>query len=139
MSEIAIIAFWMALPSWLHGLGSGVLTAWVTPALFATNALGGWLVGLQFPLSSQLHLKRSGGLPRSVGILYAADLVGAFLGAFAVGIVLLPALGTLGTCVFVVTLKTCSLLLLLFVCRDQAAQIPGIARPQNPHLPPTMS
>ena len=138
-AEIANIAFWLTLPSWLRAHGSGTPITSVTPILLAMNALGGSLVGLQFPLCCQLYLSRHGEASRSAGVLYAADLVGACMGAVAVGITLLPALGTTGTCVFVATLKTCSLLLLLVTSRIHAPQMPGIALPQNPHLPPTTS
>jgi hypothetical protein len=82
------------------------------PALLLLNALGGCLVGLQFPVSSQLYMVLRGKAGYTAGVLYAADLVGAFLGAVAVGIALLPVLGTAGTCLFVVVLKGCSLALL---------------------------
>jgi len=75
--------------------------------------LGGCLVGLQFPLSSQLHLAARGEPGYTAGVLYAADLIGAFLGAVAVGIALVPVVGTTGTCLFLVILKVCSLSLLV--------------------------
>jgi hypothetical protein len=63
-------------------------------------------------LSSQSYLK-TGTASHSAGALYAADLTGAFLGALTVGIALLPALGTVATCLFMVVVKACSLMLLL--------------------------
>lgn len=112
-SELALIVYWLTLPVLLLALSRLVGAVWVLPALLLLNALGGCLVGLQFPLSSQLHLSARGEPGYTAGVLYAADLVGAFLGAIAVGIVLLPVLGTAGTCLFVAVLKVCSLLLLL--------------------------
>jgi predicted membrane-bound spermidine synthase len=100
------------LPLVLSALASTRALELVMPALLLLNALGGCLVGWQFPLSSQLYL-RTGTASHSAGALYAADLTGAFWGALTVGIALLPALGTVATCLFMVVLKACSLMLLL--------------------------
>lgn len=112
-SEVMLIAYWLILPLLLTALSSSTTTWVVAPVLLLLNTLGGWLVGLQFPLSSQLHLAVRGEPGYTAGVLYAADLAGAFLGAIAVGIALLPVLGTTGTCLFVVSLKVCSLVLFL--------------------------
>jgi len=125
-SEIALIVYWLTLPLLLIALSSSTTALVVTPVLLLLNTLGGWLVGLQFPLSSQLHLAARGEAGHTAGVLYAADLVGAFLGAMAVGIALLPVLGTTGTCFFVVTLKACSLALFATAPNAQTAQMPAI-------------
>jgi spermidine synthase len=126
LSEVALIAYWLVLPLLLIALSSSPSALLVTPVLLFVNALGGWLVGLQFPLSSQLHLSARGEPAYTAGVLYAADLAGAFLGALAVGIALLPVLGSTGTCLFVVVLKVCSLLLVLTTPRLHAPQMPAI-------------
>ncbi len=110
-SEIALVAFWAALPSLFAALTLGRTAAVVTWTLLLLNVVGGLLVGLQFPLSTQLYLAARGAVSHTAGVLYAADLTGAFFGAIAVGIVLLPTLGATGTCLFVVVLKLCSLAL----------------------------
>jgi len=110
-SELALIGYWCALPLLLKALSTSAATWAVPPALLLLNAMGGCLVGLQFPLSSRLHLSTRGEPGYTAGVLYAADLVGAFLGAVAVGIALLPVLGASETCLFVVMLKGCSLAL----------------------------
>ncbi len=124
--ETALIGFWAVLPLLLNGLASAGRALLAIPVLLLLNALGGWLVGLQFTLSSQLHLAAQGEVSQSAGLLYAADLLGAFLGAIAVGIALLPALGVAGTCIFIVVLKTCSLALFLTASGSQAPQSPGM-------------
>jgi spermidine synthase len=111
-SEVGVIVYWLALPLLLSALASTRALGLVMPALLLLNALGGCLVGWQFSLSSQLYL-RTGPASHSAGVLYAADLTGAFLGALAIGIALLPVVGTAGTCVFVVVLKASSLMLLV--------------------------
>ena len=71
------------------------------------NALAGLLVGMEFPLASKMYLgERAGGVSGEIaGILYASDLLGAFLGSILVSVMLLPALGVLETCLLVVVLK----------------------------------
>ncbi|KPL16687.1 MAG: hypothetical protein AMJ93_15555 [Anaerolineae bacterium SM23_84] len=125
-SEIMFIAYWLILPLVLTALSSSTTTWVVPPVLLLLNTFGGWLVGLQFPLSSQLHLAVRGEPGYTAGVLYAADLAGAFLGAIAVGIALLPVLGTTGTCLFVVILKACSLVLFLTGSNPQTSQTPAI-------------
>jgi spermidine synthase len=125
-SEIMLIAYWLILPLVLTALSSSTTTWVVPPVLLLLNTFGGWLVGLQFPLSSQLHLAVRGEPGYTAGVLYAADLAGAFLGAIAVGIALLPVLGTTGTCLFVVILKACSLVLFLTGSNPQTSQTPAI-------------
>ncbi len=56
-----------------------------------------------------MHLRAS--LSEAAGILYASDLLGAFLGALLVSAMLLPALGVLETCLLVAVLKLGSLVL----------------------------
>jgi spermidine synthase len=124
--EVALLGFWAVLPLLLNALAAAKMSLLVIPVLLSLNALGGWLVGLQFSLSSQLHLAAQGEVSRTAGVLYAADLVGACLGAIAVGIALLPALGVSGTSVFIVVLKVCSLLLFLTASGSQASQIPAM-------------
>ena len=127
-SELALVLFWLALPVLFSALASTSVPQLALPALLLLNALGGCLVGLQFPLSSQLHVATCRDAGSTAGVLYAADLTGAFLGALAVGIALLPVLGTAGTCIFVAVLKACSLALLLSHPEPagQSSQIPTL-------------
>jgi spermidine synthase len=125
LSELALVCFWLALPFLLSSLSSATTSGWVTWSLLLLNGLGGLLVGLQFPLSSRLHLMAHRQPGRTAGALYAADLAGAFVGALAVGIALVPVLGTTGTCLFVAVLKLCSLVLFCRQSARQALHMPG--------------
>jgi spermidine synthase len=125
LSELALVGFWLALPWLLSTLSSATISGPATWSLLLLNGLGGLLVGLQFPLSSRLQLMAHGQPGRTAGVLYAADLAGAFLGALAVGIALVPVLGTTGTCLFVAALKLCSLVLFWRLSAPQALHMPG--------------
>jgi len=131
-SELVLITYWACLPLLLLALGSTRAPVLVQVALLCVNTLGGCLAGFQFPLVSRLYRRSSGETGRAAGTLYAADLVGGFLGASLVGIALLPVLGTTGTCLVVLTGKVCSLILLI-TARDISApdehaahSIPGV-------------
>jgi spermidine synthase len=120
--EIALVLFWVLLPMLLGGLYTRIthplLLASMQGILFVSNALAGFLVGSQFPLANKIWLKdREAG--RGVeGVLYASDLVGAFLGAILVSVVLIPVLGIVATCVVAALLKVGSLFLV--ACRAGA-------------------
>ena len=111
--EGALVAYWILSPAVLALLYSQarrpLVSAAVGPTLLVLNALGGFLVGMEFPLANKMYLRRS--LSETAGVLYASDLVGAFLGALLVSVALLPALGIVETCLLVALLKLGSLAL----------------------------
>lgn len=114
--EVAIVVYLAAFPlalALLHARAPE--SAWVRVALLGLNGVAGLLVGLEFPLANALYLPAASRAGEAGGILYAADLVGACLGALAVSVALLPALGILETCVFLVALKVGSLALVMTI------------------------
>jgi spermidine synthase len=66
---------------------------------------GGFLIGAQFPLANKIYLETSARLSRTAGLLYAADLLGGWLGGIFGAVVLLPVLGLAGTGVTVAAFK----------------------------------
>jgi spermidine synthase len=120
--EIALVLFWVLLPILLGGLYAHIthplmLTA-MQAILFLSNALAGFLVGSQFPLANKIWLKEREAGKGVEGILYTSDLIGAFLGAVLVSVVLIPVLGIVATCVVATLLKVGSLFLI--ACRTGA-------------------
>jgi spermidine synthase len=113
--EVALVLFWLLLPALLFGLygrGSNPLALTVVQALlFLLNALAGLLIGAQFPLANRLWPLAGDARRGREGILYASDLVGAFLASVLVSVFLIPVLGILETCLLAALLKVCSLLL----------------------------
>ena len=113
--ELAIVLYWALLPITLSTLYSRIAHPLVFTSIQGTllflNALAGFLVGSQFPLANRIWLRDREALRGKAGILYACDLVGAFLGSIVVSVVLIPVLGILETCLLVATLKLGSLLL----------------------------
>jgi spermidine synthase len=115
--ELAIVLFWVLLPFLLSGAFSQFRPPWLFAAmqgmLFLLNALAGFLVGAQFPLANKIWLKGRESQRGTTGALYASDLVGAFLGAILVSVVLIPVLGIVATCLVAAILKVSSLVLVV--------------------------
>jgi len=113
--ELAIVLYWALLPIALSILYSRITHPLVFTSiqgiLLFSNAVAGFLVGSQFPLANRMWLKGREDLRGGAGLLYASDLMGAFLGSIAVSVVLIPVLGILETCLLAATLKLGSLLL----------------------------
>jgi spermidine synthase len=70
--------------------------------------ISGLLIGSQFPLGNALYLKEKGSLSRTAGSIYAADLLGGWLGGILGAVLLLPILGLVGTCITLGLLKLLS-------------------------------
>jgi spermidine synthase len=113
--ELALVLFWMLLPillAVLYGrMAHPLVSTALQPILFLLNVLVGFLVGAQFPLANRVWLRDRKARKGTTGVLYASDLVGAFLGSVLVSVVLIPVLGIVATCLVAVVLKLCSLLL----------------------------
>jgi spermidine synthase len=81
--------------------------------LFLVMAMtGGILIGAQFPLANKIYLETSASLSRTAGLLYAADLLGGWLGGIFGAVVLLPVLGLAGTGATVALFKLTSAIVL---------------------------
>ncbi len=117
--ELALVLFWALLPVLLSALYADVSRALAplsAPAvLLLLNGVAGFLVGAQFPLANKIWLK--GRESQGGGVLYASDLVGAFLGAILVSVLLIPVLGIPATCLLAALIKLGSLLLVATLLR----------------------
>jgi spermidine synthase len=82
--------------------------------LLVLNALCGFLVGAEFPLANKIFLKNTIQYTQTAGILYAADLIGSWLGALFVTIAFIPLLGILPTCLLILFINAGSLLFFYF-------------------------
>ena len=115
--ELALVLYWLLVPAILSVLYSPIARPLAFTVfqggLFLLNAVAGFLVGSQFPLANKMWLAGRQDLRGTAGILYACDLVGAFVGSVVVSVVLIPVLGMVETCLLAVALKLSSLLLIL--------------------------
>jgi len=99
-------------PAWGQRLISGMRSTFLL-----LSGLAGYLVGLEFPLSSVIFSGRGEGVTQTAGILYAADLFGAWAGSLLVGVLFMPVLGILQTCAVILFLKLASLAMFLIMQR----------------------
>ncbi|MBU1207638.1 MAG: hypothetical protein KKH04_12020 [Proteobacteria bacterium] len=96
--------------------GHGYLQA-IRIGLLLLSGMAGFLVGLEFPLASCLFSASRERVGRAAGILYAADLGGAWAGSLFIGVLLIPVLGILPTLGVILLLKLTSLSLILTLPR----------------------
>lgn len=94
--------------------GPGNYTQLVFIVLFL---IAGFPVGFEFPLASNIYLGISGREGRTAGLFYFFDLLGSCVAGIFGGILFLPLLGLMNTCLVMVMLKVSSFFLLLFIPR----------------------
>ncbi len=73
------------------------------------SLVSGLLISVQFPLANRILLKKKTDLSKTAGLLYGSDLMGGWIGGIIGGVILLPILGLLGTCIVAAMLKLCSM------------------------------
>jgi spermidine synthase len=96
---LVLAAFTAALP-WIQLPASlGVLPLWAGQILLLLLVLAAGVgTGVVFPLSAHIAIRSGRSLARTAGTLDAADHLGAALGAFLTGVILVPVLGRTTTC-----------------------------------------
>jgi spermidine synthase len=77
------------------------------------------LIGISFPLASELTVMRMSALGRRIGTLYALNTIGGVLGSLTAGFVLIPYLGSQGALTALISMN-----MLLFIAI--AASQPGL-------------
>lgn len=114
--ELAIILFSLILPAVffiLHAYLDRPVVFFPLQIIFLLlSFLSGLLIGAEFPLANKIYLGGDSNLGKTAGLLYSADLFGGWIGGIIGGVVLLPVLGLLQTCMLVVMLKLSSFLIL---------------------------
>jgi spermidine synthase len=76
--------------------------------------VSGFLIGAEFPLANKIYLEDKNKIGLTVGLLYAVDLTGGWCAGILGGIIFLPILGLLNTCIVIALLKLSSLIILVF-------------------------
>lgn len=116
-SEAAVLAAAVLLPAAVRGFSpilEGTAAFGLLRGFFLTLPfLCGVLTGAQFPLAGKLQEGESPRASGAAGTLYAADLLGGWLGGLLGGVFLLPVLGLTATALTVGFLKLLTLLLYL--------------------------
>lgn len=114
--EIAIISFSLILPVSFIILSPYLDELFIFIVLqilfIILSFTSGILVGAEFPIANKIYLKKDLRISKTAGLLYASDLLGGWIGGIIGGVILLPILGLLNTCMVVFTLKVSSLIIL---------------------------
>ena len=107
--ELAIVIFSITLAMLLSFLNRSpsLNLAWI---FFVFSAVAGYLVGAEFPLANKIYWQDKT-YTKTAGMLYSWDLLGAWLAALLVSVVLVPVIGIIKTCFLLAILKIISLIL----------------------------
>ncbi len=85
--------------------------------ILAATTCCGFLVGAQFPLANKIFLGIDTRIAQTGGLLYSADLAGAWLGGLIVTAVLIPIFGLINTVLVFLVLNLISLCFLILIAR----------------------
>ena len=83
-------------------------------ALLVLSFVTGAFVGLEFPLAGKIYTTQRKEVGETSGTLYFADLIGGCLAGVFGGVLLLPVIGIINTCLMLALLKSSSLTALIF-------------------------
>lgn len=117
-SELAVLLTALLLPVMVPGIGlileQTEAVALIRLLFLFLPFICGVVTGAQFPLAARLRQEVTGRIGNTGGDIYAADLMGGWLGGMLGGVLLLPVLGLGGTGVSVALLKLLTLALFSF-------------------------
>lgn len=117
---LAFVQFIIFLFAGLIGLTLPVIARIVLPALifllFITLTFTAGLInGLDFPLATACYLVPGKRVDRTVGIIYAVELLGACLGAILASIVIVPVFGIIASCFLAALMGFLAFLVILII------------------------
>ncbi len=93
--QLIMVIYSFLAPSVLIRLAPG---EW---AYFPFVLIGGLFVGCEFPLASSIYLRSAREPGRAAGVIYAADLIGATIGALLMSLLILPLFGLTIGCMLI--------------------------------------
>ncbi len=114
---VLAVAVYAGLLPWLISLSEGLSSMPGELPYSLLNLTAGLLTGLLFPLAGRICLKEEAGVAPVVGLIYAADLWGAVLGALLASVFLIPILGVSQTCILAGLVSIVSYGVLIFSSR----------------------
>lgn len=117
-TEVWLVCFSFVLPFIIlvsnYYLGFPHTVPFLKMLFLLISFVGGFLVGVQFPLANKIYLDNNPDLSRTAGLIYSSDLIGGWIGGIMGSVFLLPVLGLMESCMLVVLLKLGSLIILTF-------------------------
>ena len=135
ITELCFICFAVLLPFVFlipsRYIGKQAVYVFLYAGFLMMSFLSGVLIGFQFPVAARIHLRtslRKGGVGRTSGLLYGADLLGGYFGGLLGGVLLLPFLGIKESCFILAMIKTSSF---LFFYRGTLSDLHGDKKLSN--------
>jgi len=111
--ELSVVIYSLILPFIFIFISVHSYNINVPELLFSTiMLLAGFLVGAEFPLASRLYFETDRSIEKTAGVLYASDLIGAFIGAILTSSFLIPLYGITNVLILSAILNLSTLLLL---------------------------
>ncbi|MBL7132158.1 MAG: fused MFS/spermidine synthase [Candidatus Omnitrophica bacterium] len=109
-----LLALESAIILWIFATPALILSYPPVFIFFIICFISGFWVGAEFPLANKIYLKTWTQLGSTAGFLYGLDLIGGWSCALLGGILFLPILGLINTCIVISFLKLTSLVFLVF-------------------------
>ncbi|MCS7231824.1 MAG: spermine synthase, partial [Elusimicrobiota bacterium] len=88
---------------------------WLKYVFILLSLKSGLLVGSEFPVANSLQIRITGGLSKTVGLLYSSDLIGGWFGGVFAGLMFLPVIGIVETCIVASIVKFLSFITLISI------------------------
>ncbi len=131
LAQVAICLYPLILPwvfvAFRDPVGSGRASVAFATTFACLPVIAGVIGGIQYPLALQLlrsgNRKDQGNYSGAAGFLYAADVLGATLGALITGMILIPLLGIAAVAGWCALINTSVLILLLLPVRKPSGTI----------------
>jgi spermidine synthase len=120
---VAVYSAVLPLLIWVLSRGQAVAPGrdLAATVLVILTGIAGLLTGAPFPLATRLYIERAGNASRGAGLMDSLDHLGAFVGALVTGVLLIPLLGIVQTCLTIALVNAACWGLLLLARRDVGA------------------
>jgi spermidine synthase len=117
LTALAGLALFQRLPFTAYMLNSNPVS-YLTRNFLGTTVIvlpPTMLMGALFPLVVKIYARKLGTIGRQTGTVYAVNTIGAIIGSFLAGFVLIPLIGSKNSMLAVILLSTCCGLVLLYL------------------------
>ncbi|HEX55410.1 MAG: hypothetical protein DRO90_01805 [Candidatus Altiarchaeales archaeon] len=103
--EFLIVLYSLFIPITFIEISQYAISQYADTIFPILMLIAGSLVGLEFPLASEIYLERNKEIGKTAGVIYGSDLFGAFLGSLLSASLLIPLMGIINVCILVAILN----------------------------------
>ena len=109
--DLVLCGYLLAIPALMRGTAAG--SGWRLVLFMGLVFVAGLLTGAAFPLGARIYMRGVANLGRTAALADASDHMGASAGSLFIGVIAVPLLGIVSTCLVVAAMKLCTGLLLV--------------------------